>query len=120
MKEEHCEICEICDAKVSFNSVKNVLLIMIFTELDNKLLSLQVVQTRPTMLGVVEEPLVLLREVQLPNHYLQMDMARLTRQLAPGPQGRLGREILQDLNLVVKILSLKKRIISLKRMKSLT
>jgi hypothetical protein len=97
---------------------------LIFTEPEDKQLSLQMVLARLTRLGLVEEPLVL---VKLLNHHLQMDMARLTRQLELGlvqePRGGLDREILLGQNLVVKIWNLfrsKRKIISMKMMKNQT
>ena len=100
---------------------------MIFTEPEDKQLSLQMVLARLTRLGLVEEPLLMVREIKLLNHHLQMDMARLTRQLELGlvqePLGGLDREILLGQNLVVKTWNLfrtKRRIISMKMMKNQT
>ena len=100
---------------------------MIFTEPEDKQLSLQMVLARLTRLGLVEEPLVMVREIKLLNHHLQMDMARLTRQLELGlvqePLGGLDREILLGQNLEVKTWNLfrtKRRIISMKMMKNQT
>ena len=100
---------------------------MIFTEPEDKQLSLQMVLARLTRLGLVEEPLVMVREIKLLNHHLQMDMARLTRQLELGlvqePLGGLDREILPGQHLVVKTWNLfrtKRRIISMKMMKNQT
>ena len=79
-------------------SVRIVFFKLLFTELEDKLLSLQMMQPGPTRLRVMDKPLLMVvRGIKL-----QEDMARLTRQLVPEPQGGLGREILLDLNLVAK------------------